>query len=146
MIIFKRNVILIVVSAILQGIWEYWVCNNFYSSEVIQNMNRLMIEATIGDVVITIVIFNFLLLLYRDNSWKLNIRNFFGIVAYSFAAALYFESRGLWLGRWEYTKEMMYLFNTNIGLLPIIQLVFLIPLTIFIENWVSNKIGIYGDH
>lgn len=137
--ILKRNVILMIISFIFQGSWEYWVCGDFYNVEAIPQMYRLMIEATAGDVLVTLFIFNVMMILYRSSSWTMNMRNGLAIMMYGIAAAMYFESRALWLGRWMYSEKMFYLLDTNIGLLPVLQFAILIPLTIVIEHYLSSK-------
>lgn len=132
--IFKRNLVLIVVSFILQGAWEYIVCGVYYAVEIIPNMYQLMVEATVGDVLITMIVFNAIMLMSKSSEWQMNKRNVLGILLYGFAAAMYFESRGLWLERWGYSEEMPLLLDTNIGILPILQFVILIPLSIYLEN------------
>lgn len=142
----KRNIILSIISLLFQGFWEYVVCGYFYDVEAIPEMNRLMLEATFGDVLITLFIFNVMIVLYKSTSWRLNRRNIFGIILFGIAAAMYFESRALWLGRWGYSSQMIYLKDTNIGLLPTLQFAILIPFTIILENVFCHKIGIIkGD-
>ena len=135
-----RNTVLISITLLLQGIWEYVVCGTFYNTEVIDNMTLLMIQATIGDVGITLLIFNFLLLINRNLRWKMDVKDLSIIVLYSFAAAAFFESRALWVNRWSYSEDMSYFIGSGIGLIPVLQLVLLLPISISIETILTSKI------
>jgi len=132
--ILNRNLIIIVVSVILQGLWEYIVCGLFYDTESINNMTSLMVEATIGDVIITVTIFNLILIINRSGKHSLNFIDILIVCLYGFSAAMVFETRALAINRWVYSEIMGNFMGTGVGNIPILQLVLLLPLTFLIES------------
>lgn len=134
-----RNIVVGMISLILQGIWEYVACGAFYDNHVVENMTALMIQATLGDVAITLVIFNLLILLNRNIRWKMDLKDLLIIVLYAFAATAFFESRAILETRWAYSEEMMYFFGSGIALVPVLQLVILLPVSMVIESLLVNQ-------
>lgn len=131
---FYRNLMVALIAFVLQGLWEYAVCGTFYAVHDIDNMTLLMIEATIGDIGITLLIFNVMLLVSKSVDHRMTGKDAVLIGFYGISMAFYFESRALMINRWAYSSQMLLLGGTEIGLLPILQLVILIPLTIFLEE------------
>lgn len=136
---FHRNLIIALIAFVLQGTWEYAVCGTFYAVHDIDNMSRLMIEATAGDIGITLLIFNVMLLISRSIEHCMNGKDAVLIGFYGISMAFYFESRALMINRWAYSTQMLLLGGTEIGLLPILQLVILIPLTFLIEEKIKGR-------
>lgn len=132
--ILKRNGLIVVISLILQGFWEYFVCGLFYDVKSIKNMTSLMFEATLGDVMITVVIFNFLLLINRSKNHTFDLKDNVIVCLYGFSAAMFFETKALEINRWAYSDAMNNFMGTGIGVMPILQLILLLPLTFIIEN------------
>ncbi|GEM_PF-1852161 len=140
-----RNFIVAVTSLVLHGIWEYVACGIFYAYGEIENMNRLMVEATIGDVGIALLIFNLLLLLRKDLKYKLTIKDYLIVVLYGIIGAYYFETRALSIDRWVYNSGMTIIPVLNVGLIPVLQLVILIPISLFLEGFGIAKLGKYEN-
>jgi len=139
-ILLKRNIGIAIIAFISQGIWEYVVCGTYYNVEAIDNMTLLMVQATMGDVAITLTIFNLLLVISKSIKWKMDIKDLVIIILYAFAATAFFESRALRLDRWSYSVAMTYFMGSGIGLVPVLQLVILLPLSVVIENIVTFKV------
>lgn len=135
-----RNAIVAFPSLILHGLWEYVVCGKYYAFESIQSMNQLMIEATVGDVGIALFIFNLILVVRRKISHKFIGIDYLGVILYGIAAAFYFETRALSIDRWIYSESMPIIKGTQIGWVPVIQLILLLPMGIMIESYVRSKL------
>ncbi len=86
----KRNIIIVIIAFILQGIWEYVVCGTYYNIEAIDNMTLLMVQATFGDVAITLFIFNLLILINKNLKWKMDVKDLVIIILFAFAATAFF--------------------------------------------------------
>ncbi|MDZ7673095.1 MAG: hypothetical protein U5K53_09755 [Halanaerobiales bacterium] len=136
---FKLLSIFIVVELILQGAWEYAVCGVFYTMEGLGFIEHqlLMISATIGDVFIGLGLFIVLAYVNKNINWLLDTwerKDYVIIILYSILIAFYFEAHALHIDRWGY-KEIMPLFpGTSLALLPVIQLIILIPLGLFLTK------------
>jgi hypothetical protein len=130
--------ILIIVSAVLNGLWEYGQCGIFYTINGIvsfENYN-LLIGRIILDIGMTLFIFLFLSIINIEWKWFINwdIKDTFVILTLSLLFSFYIEVNSLFIGRWGYSTNMPLLPGTNIGLVPIIQWLILIPLSIFITK------------
>ena len=135
----QRNLIVGAVALLLNGIWEYAVCAYYYDIAFIRNMTQLMAEATVGDVAVTMLFFNIVLMMRRDSGWVFKVYDYFNLSAYGFGAAMYFEARALSISRWSYSEAMPTLSPTGIGLLPIFQFMLLIPLAVWAEPLIASK-------
>lgn len=85
--------------------------------------------ATFGDVVIVAAIFGAVALLWRDFGWhrRASASQYLAAVLIGIAIAVVIEYRALATGRWTYDGMPLIPF-THIGLLPILQMIFLPPL------------------
>jgi hypothetical protein len=136
---FIRNILFVAVIAfILQGIWEYAQCGRFYVVDDVTGHTRLMLSATFGDMNISLVLYMLLVAVNNDINWflkKWHSHNYVITILYSLFLSFYFEIHALYTGRWGYNPNNMPLFpNTNIGLLPVIQLIILLPLIFYISS------------
>lgn len=140
---FIRNIIVItIISFLFQYSWEYWQCGIFYDVTNIGNHSRLMASATFGDIVMTLILYGLLALVNHDVNWiikKWNFKEFVIIALYALFLSFYFEISALYTGRWSYSSKMPLFPNTNIGLIPVIQLLILFPLTFFISKIIIIK-------
>ena len=137
-----RNVlIVIIVSLIFHGIWEYWACGTFYTGADFNSSAHLllMISATFGDVVMSIVLFGILSGLNKNYNWLLNKWNPKDItimILYALFLSFYFEIDALHQGRWGYSEYMPLILGTPIGLVPVLQLLVLFPLTFMTSGYI----------
>ena len=149
---FLRNILVVAVIAfILQLIWEYVQCGTFFVVTDITGHTRLMLSATFGDMMMSVVLYMLLTVVNNDINWFLNKwhkHDYVITILYSLFLSFYFEVHALYTGRWGYNPKTMPLFpNTNIGLIPVIQLIVLLPLifyisSVVIKTYIKNK-GIY---
>jgi len=137
----KRNLIVAFTALVLNAIWEYAVCAYFYNGDVVFNMGELMVEATLGDIGVTLLFLNMIILLRKEKSWTFITYDYVNLSAYGIAAAFYFESKALNISRWAYSEVMPLIGQSGIGLLPVLQFAILIPLAIFIEHLIHVEVN-----
>jgi len=141
---FTRNILVVAVIAfILQLIWEYAQCGAFFVVDDLTGHTRLMLSATIGDMNMSIILYVLLAFINEDINWllsKWNKHDYVITILYGLFLSFYFETHALYTGRWGYNPVTMPLFpNTNIALIPVIQLVILLPLIFYISKVLINK-------
>ena len=137
----KNLVIVAVVQLILHGIWEYAQCGIFYTMEGQSSFEhtQLMFSATTGDVGIALTLFLILVIGNSDWNWFLSDwdkKDKIIMILYGLFVSFFFEVHALYHGRWGYSVKMPFFPGTNIGLLPVVQLLTLLPLGF----WISKKI------
>ncbi|MGM0369667.1 MAG: hypothetical protein ACQEP9_04560 [Bacillota bacterium] len=140
----KNLIIIAVTQLILHGIWEYVQCGVFYTMEGQSSFEhtKLMVSATIGDVGIAAVLFLILAVGNDSINWlvdKWDRKDKFIIILYALFTSFFFEVHALYIGRWGYSSEMPLFPKTNIGLLPVIQLLILLPLGFLIARSIIIK-------
>tara|TARA_Y100000588_G_scaffold205105_1_gene218922 strand:- start:58 stop:501 length:444 start_codon:yes stop_codon:yes gene_type:complete len=133
----RRNLIVASTALILNAIWEYVVCAYFYDNDIVFNMSELMVEATLGDVAVTLLFFNLIMLIKKDETWNFEVYDYLNTAIYGVAAAFYFESSALNVNRWAYSEAMLTIGKSGVGLLPVLQFIILIPLAIYFERVVQ---------
>jgi len=141
---FIRNILVIALIAfILQLIWEYGQCGTFFIVDDLTNHTRLMLSATFGDMMMSVVLYILLVFINDDTNWilkKWHKHDYVITLLYSLFLSFYFEVHALYTGRWGYNPDTMPLFpNTNIALIPVIQLIILLPLIFYISSLIIKK-------
>ncbi|WBW95024.1 hypothetical protein [Oceanirhabdus sp. W0125-5] len=129
---FKILCLITVLSLFFHSIWEYFQCEVFYDVEDSTGHIFLMLSATFGDIMMTVILYLILSIVNKDCVWFLyrwELKEYIIIILYSLTFSFYFEANALYTNRWGYTKAMPLFYKTNIGLLPVLQLLILFPLT-----------------
>ncbi|MGE5627378.1 MAG: hypothetical protein ACM3X7_04580 [Solirubrobacterales bacterium] len=127
----------------LQYAWEYWQCGIFYKM-LPQAIGSLMLSAVIGDVFITIALYLLLAFMNKDTDWILKSwksKEYIVMILYSLFISFYFESAALYSNRWAYSDAMPLFLKTGIGLLPVLQLIILLPLTFLISKNLMRRLS-----
>lgn len=139
---FVRNMIIVaLVSFVLQYAWEYIQCGLFYTMENTTNYTGVMMSATFGDVMMTVVLYGLLVWVNRDADWimkKWDTKEYVIMILYAFFLSFYFEISALYQGRWGYTSKMPLIPTTNIAVLPVIQLLILFPISFYISKRIAK--------
>lgn len=144
--LFKNTLLLAFISLCLHGTWEYYQCGIFFTMKTIKNHTYLMWSATLGDIMMTVILYFLLIFVNKDIDWfmtRWEFKDYIIILFYSLAFSLYFESNALYTNRWGYSKVMPLLYKTNIGLLPIIQLLILFPTSFFFSKIIVKYLNKY---
>lgn len=138
----KNLTVIAIVAAIFQYAWEYWQCGTFYTMDGNSELSSLMLSATFGDVNMTIILYFLLSFVNKDLNWivkRWESKEYVIMSLYALFLSFYFEVHALFTGRWGYSEAMPLFPNTNIGLLPVIQLVILFPVTFLISKIILKK-------
>ncbi|QEK13667.1 hypothetical protein FQB35_11955 [Crassaminicella thermophila] len=142
---FLRNFIIIaLISFIFQAAWEYLSCGLFYAMDTKTATSPLMWSATFGDVMMTVTLYVILSFVNGNSNWIVNkwkSKEYIIISLYALFLSFYFEISALYSGRWAYSEAMPLFPNTNIGLIPVIQLLILFPFTFFISKFIIKAIN-----
>ena len=142
---FIKNLFIVAITQlILHGIWEYVQCGIFYTMEGQSSFEhtQLMISATTGDVGIALTLFIILAVANSNWNWFLeqwDRKDKVIMILYALFVSFFFEVHALYHNRWGYSTEMPLFPGTNIGLLPVVQLLILLPLGFMISKIVIKK-------
>lgn len=142
---FTNLLIIALVALTLQYAWEYYQCGIFYDVPLsdLQSHSRLMASATFGDVNMTVILYLLLAIVNRDYDWinkSWDLKEYVIIILYGLFLSFYFEASALYTGRWGYSSSMPFFPGTNIGLIPVLQLIILFPLTFAISRLIVGRI------
>jgi len=102
-----------------------------------------MIIAVLGDVAITLLLYVILAIVNKNLNWlskRQDLKDYAIIILYGLVASFYFEINALSTGRWSYSNNMPLLLNTGIGIVPVIQLLILFPVTFIMSKKISKNI------
>ena len=131
-------VILIIVSTVLHGIWEYGQSGVFYTFNGITSFENydLLFGRVILDITATITIFLIISIINLDWKWIVtwDAKDTFLLLFLSLLGSFYVEVSSLHIGRWGYSSSMPLLTGTEIGLTPLLQWMVLIPLSILVAR------------
>ncbi|WP_245547361.1 hypothetical protein [Halobacteroides halobius] len=102
----------------------------------------LMISAISGDVGISVGLYLILVFTSNDLNWLMKQRNrkdYVISILYALFVSFYFEIHALYYNRWGYSVQMPLFPGTNIGLVPVMQLLVLLPLSFMISRYIIKK-------
>ncbi|WP_066172480.1 hypothetical protein [Bacillus marinisedimentorum] len=129
------------VSFLLQLIWEVSQCSVFYQMEL-NLLNPLLWSATFGDMNMTIFLYALLSFVHGTRDWieqPFTKTTMVIMTLYALFLSFFFEISALYKGRWEYSGLMPFFPGTNIGLLPVVQLLILFPAAFYISKLVLKR-------
>ena len=128
--------ILIIVSAVLNGLWEYGQCGIFYTinGEASFEHYNLLIGRIILDIGVTLLLYIFVSIVNFEWKWFANwdVKDTFIILLFALFVSFYVEVNALYLGRWGYSNSMPLLIGTDVGLTPILQWLITMPVSLLI--------------
>ena len=139
---FRVIALLVFVSFALHLAWEF---SHYRLYTGYENLSTLPIYvwATIGDVLYTLVAFTLASLFKRGLGWvrEAAIPDYVGLAALGFFIALYVEYKAVAFQRWVYLPEMPIIPMFDVGLSPVMQMVILLPLTVFVVSFIEKRLG-----
>lgn len=129
-------------SFLLHLAWEYLQCYLFFVHGSVPPTHEAMLIATVGDVVLTWM--SYLLAAFVSCNWKWGIgtwscRAWFAVEGFSLVASVAIELRALSQGRWSYTEIAPLVPGTSISLLPVLQLLTLLPTSFALGRWYARR-------
>lgn len=131
---FRYIFFLIVVSFALNILWENLQAPLFTGFVSFSNHFPMCFVGTIGDVVINLTVLTFMILLRQDLVLKFNKSDFIALAILGFIIAVAIEQNALLTSKWGYNSAMIVLPHLHVGLAPILQMVFLLPLSFYLTQ------------
>ncbi len=138
----KQIIFLSLTAFVLHVIWENIQAPLFqgYMSSFVQHFPKCLI-GTIGDVVTTLFVYFIVALLKNDLNWisTLNKKDIVVLTVIGFFIAVGIEWRALLFGSWAYADTMPIIPYLKVGLVPIIQMILLLPLSIYLTKKIAYE-------
>lgn len=96
----------------------------------------ICLYGTVGDVLITLIVYSLISLLKKDLLWPLKrtAYNLLALTVIGFFAAAAIEYRALALELWSYTSAMPIIPYLQVGLSPLAQMTILLPVTFYLTS------------
>ncbi len=134
--------VLMIISTALNGLWEYGQTGIFYTingEASFENYN-LLTGRIFVDVLVTLILFIFMSIINFDWKWFFNWdkKDTFIILLFAFLASFYVEVNALYIGRWSYSSSMPLLIGTEVGFLPLLQWMVIIPISLILTRLVMK--------
>lgn len=118
--------------------WEYLQCRGFFIHGTLPDDARGLIRATLGDVGLTLLAYAVVAAVQADWGWPLrrwSWRIGLWLPGIAMLLSLAVEWHALATGRWSYTERAPRLPMLAISLLPVLQLLLLLPLSFGLARW-----------
>lgn len=129
-----QNIAVIAAAAFTFNIaWEYLQCTPFLIHKNLAPTHFDMLVAGSGDVLITLITYFIISWLSSDGDWFVkpwNRRHWFALISLAVLFSCSIELQGLHTNRWSYTEITPLVFG-RISMIPVAQLLFLLPLTFY---------------
>jgi len=137
----KQIIFLSLIAFVLHIVWENAQAPLFQGYASFAAHFPMCLVGTVGDVVITLFIYFIVALLKNDSSWisTLNKKDFAILAVVGFFIAIGIEWRALLFGRWAYADVMPIIPYLNVGLAPILQMTFLLPLSMYFTKKIATN-------
>lgn len=130
----KQIIFLSLIAFLLHVIWENAQAPLFQGYTSFSDHFSICFLGAVGDVVITLFVFIIIALLKSDFNWiaTLNKKDVAVLAVIGFFIAVGIEWRALLFEGWAYADAMPIVPYLRVGLLPIVQMTLLLPLSVFI--------------
>ena len=140
----KQIIFLSLIAFILHVVWENTQASLFQGYVSFASHFPMCLVGTVGDVAITLFAYFIVALLKNDINWisALNKKDFVILAVVGFFIAVGIEWRALLFGRWAYADAMPVIPYLKVGLTPILQMTFLLPLSMYL----TKKIVTYKNY
>ncbi len=134
--------LLLASTLILHGCWERIHIVLYTGYSTLEGVLPVWVFATLGDLLYTLVVVALIGALKHDARWFTRTHHtldYSALALLGFLIALMVEYKGLYLGRWEYLSTMPIIPLLEVGLSPILQMTFLLPLSVFITRLLTKQ-------
>lgn len=128
---------LTIVAFLLHLIWENAQAPFYAGYQSFSQHFSICFVGAIGDVVITLFVLAFIWLLKKDKPQT--IADFLTLAIIGFIVAVAIEQHVLLVGKWNYASAMPIIPYFRVGLMPTLQMVFLLPLSFHLTKLLSLK-------
>jgi len=142
----KQIIFLSLIAFVLHVIWENMQAPLFQGYVSFIAHFPMCLVGTVGDVAITLFVYFIVALLKNDFNWiaTLNKKDIIILVVIGFLIAVGIEWRALLFGRWAYADAMPIIPYLKVGLLPILQMTLLLPLSMYLTKKIAPLSKTFG--
>ena len=130
-----------VIAFVLHLSWEYAQCIPFFIHGTNLPSHWSMVKASIGDVILTWIAYGIVAGCHADLNWfvkKWRWSYWLLLLVTGLTLSILIEWYALKTNRWSYTELAPMLFD-QVSLVPILQLLFLFPMTFLILKFALSK-------
>ncbi|TAK57278.1 hypothetical protein EPO17_02370 [Patescibacteria group bacterium] len=130
----KKPIIFLVSTFFLNLIWENAQSFLYQPHGDVSTAFLRCVFASLGDVLIVGILYLIISLVFRSFYWflEMDVRKWLSLVIFSVIFAMGVEWWGIGAYRWVYADMMPMIPFTNIGLVPVLQMIVLNPIILFI--------------
>ena len=129
--------ILILVSFLLHLLWENAQAPLYAGYQSFSQHFSICFVGAIGDVIITLFALAFMRLLKKEGLQT--IADYLTLAIIGLVVAVLIEQNALLVGKWSYASAMPIVPWIKIGLMPIIQMTILLPLSFYLAELFNKK-------
>ena len=128
-------------AGVLHYIWEVSHIHLYTGYEALGSGTTLLVWATAGDILYSLLGVIVVGALYRDFDWLKHPhkKQFILVAVYGCIVAIGIEWKALIMHRWAYTIAMPIVPFLNVGLSPIVQMSIIVPISCLLAFIVSKK-------
>lgn len=132
----KQIIFLSIIAFVLHIIWENAQASLFQGFASFSEHFPMCVVGAVGDVAITLFVYFIVALLKNDFNWivTLNKKDIISLAVVGFFIAVWIEQRALLFGRWAYADAMPIIPHLKVGLLPILQMILLLPFSMYLTK------------
>jgi len=132
----KSSAYLLLVALVLHLVWENAQAPLFAGFSSFGQHFFVCFLGTIGDIVFTITVYLGISLLKNDFGWivRLGAKDVLVLAVIGFFFALGIEWRALLFERWSYADNMPLIPYFQVGLMPVLQMTLLLPLSFYLTS------------
>jgi hypothetical protein len=133
--------ILMIVSFVMHAVWESMHIGLYRAFDHITPL-PIVLYASLGDVLYTILVF-FLIGLFKESSdWYLHMRtqDYVGFFITGFFISMFVEYKAFFFSRWAYLDTMPIIPFFDAGLSPVAQMSILLPCSLWITGIVLQGV------
>ena len=125
-----------IIAFVLHIVWENAQAPLFLGYVSFIQHFPMCVWGTLGDVALTLIVYILVALLKNDVAWiaRLNTKDIIALAVIGFVVAVGIEQRALLFGRWTYADVMPVIPYIRVGLTPILQMTFLLPLSAYLTK------------
>jgi len=124
----------IIISFALQIVWENLQAPLYAGFVSFSGHFLMCFWAAIGDVIISVGVLLFVILLKQASPMKFNKNDFIALAIIGFVIAVAIEQNALLAGKWSYNSAMPLAPYFRVGLTPVSQMTLLLPLSFYLAQ------------
>lgn len=130
----NKIIALTIISFLLHLVWENAQAPLYGGYTSFTQHFFICLMGTFGDVLITLMVFIFIVVIKKDAFWiaKQNGGDYIASAFLGLLIAIGIEQNALLLEKWVYSSVMPLLPYLQVGLTPVLQMVILLPLSFYL--------------